>query len=212
MEKQPPNRMPQYTDDWLQTYRNQGVDATAGRYTYGRPEIQFRPAEIKVTQLCIGAFCSIARGCTFNLGSFGQHPLELVSTYPLAMILGMPTGTGWAPDRATPGSIEIGSDVWIGEGSIIFSGVTIGHGAVIGTRSLVNRDVPPYAVVAGTPARVIRLRFPEDVVERLLALCWWDWGDAELRARLPAFFMRDIYKALEFMERRVDGQDLQSEP
>jgi hypothetical protein len=69
MEKQPPNRMPQYTDDWLQTYRNQGVYATVGRYTYGRPGIQFRPAEIKVTKLCIGAFCSIARGCTFKLGS-----------------------------------------------------------------------------------------------------------------------------------------------
>lgn len=191
--------MPQYTEDWLQRYRDQGVSASAGRYTYGRPEVQFRPSEIQSTHLKIGAFCSIARGCIINIGSFGQHQIDLVSTYPLAMILGIPNGTV-RPAATATASVEIGNDVWIGESSIIFSGVTIGDGAVIGTRSLVNRNVPPYAVVAGAPARIIRSRFSEDIVERLLALRWWDWEETKLRDRLRAFFNPDIRQALELLE------------
>lgn len=206
MEKPPPSRMPQYTQDWLQQYRQQGVDATAGRYSYGRPEIQFRPSEIHSTRLRIGAFCSIARNCTINLGSFGQHPIELLTTYPLAMIFGQPPEINIPRKPEGPGSVEIGNDVWIGEDAILFSGVNIGHGAVIGTRSLVNRDIPPYAIAAGTPARVIRMRFPEEIVKRLLLISWWNWEDSKIQAKLPAFFMFDIYKALDLLEAPLDTQ------
>lgn len=206
MDKAPPSRMPQFTQDWLQRYRDQGVDATAGRYSYGRPEVQFRPAETHLTKLTIGAYCSIARGCTINLGSFGQHPMELVSTYPLAMIFGQPSMMNLPNSGASAAGVDIGSDVWIGEGSILFSGVTVGHGAVIGTRSLVTRDIPPFAIAAGTPARVTRFRFPEDVIERLLALAWWAWDDQQIREKLTAFFTVDIHSALDQLEEVIGDQ------
>jgi acetyltransferase-like isoleucine patch superfamily enzyme len=196
----PPAGMPPFTQDWLDRYRQKGVDARAGRYSYGCPEVQFRPVENGRTQLRIGAFASIGRGCVINLGSFGRHTVDFVSTYPLAMVLGQPPRRDRSAVEDGKMSVEIGADVWLGESSLVFAGVTIGHGAVVGARSIVTRDVPPYAIVAGSPARLVRARFAPEIAERLLRLAWWDWPDEKIRDNLEAFFRRDVASSLEALE------------
>jgi virginiamycin A acetyltransferase len=124
-------------------------------------------------RLVIGRFCSIASGATFILNG-GNHLTETVSSYPFAIF-----GSGWEdamPER-WPHRVDtiIGNDVWIGFEATLMPGVQVGHGAVIAAKSVVASDVPPYAVVGGNPARVIRFRHSEADIARLLELCWWNW-------------------------------------
>lgn len=95
-------------------------------------------------------------------------------------------------------AVTIGHDVWIGHGATILPGVTVGNGAVIGAGAVVSKDVAPYTIVGGVPARLIRARFPADVARRMDALCWWDWSHARLRAALDDFRILD---AAEFLEK-----------
>ncbi len=124
-------------------------------------------------RLVIGRFCSIASGATFILNG-GNHLTDTVSSYPFAIF-----GSGW--ENAMPerwphrGDIVIGNDVWIGFEATLMPGVQVGDGAVIAVKSVVASDVPPYAVVGGNPARVIRFRHSEADIARLLELCWWNW-------------------------------------
>lgn len=124
-------------------------------------------------KLVIGRFCSIAHGATFLLNG-GNHFTDTVSSYPFAIF-----GHGWegAMPEAWPhrGDTVIGNDVWIGFHSTILPGVTVGDGAIIAAKSVVASAVPPYAIAAGNPARVIRYRHSEDDIALLLRLKWWDW-------------------------------------
>lgn len=151
-----------------------GRYVTVGRKTYGVDvaNVFQATAEAPVT---IGSYCSIAAGVLFIAA--GEHPMSLVSTYPF----------GGAARDQTKGPITVGNDVWIGSRAIVLSGVTIGHGAVVGAGSVVTKDVPPYAVVAGNPARLIRYRFEPEVIADLLAIRWWDWTDDEIEAAKPDF-------------------------
>jgi virginiamycin A acetyltransferase len=130
-------------------------------------------------RLIIGRFVAIAQAAQFIMNG-ANHPMGGFSTYPFQMF-----GIEGAPDvTAHPhrGDTVIGNDVWIGREAVIMPGVTIGDGAIIGTRAQVVKDVPPYAVVVGNPGRVVKLRFPELTVAALLNIRWWDW-DAEKIAR-----------------------------
>ncbi len=124
-------------------------------------------------RLIIGKFCAIAKGVTFIM-SGANHHLDGLSTFPFRIF-----GHGWEsalPEQwAERGDTVIGNDVWLGYQAFIMPGVHIGDGAIIGTRALVSRDVPPYTIAAGNPARVVRRRFEEAVIARLLDLRWWDW-------------------------------------
>jgi len=100
------------------------------------------------------------------------------TSYPVDLALGV-TSTPGAPD--TKGDVEIGNDVWIGTEAFILSGVKIGNGAVIGARCVVSRDVPPYAIMVGNPARIARYRFSEDQIRDLLKIAWWDWPVAKIK-------------------------------
>ena len=115
----------------------------------------------------IGRFCSIATSCT--IGAAG-HPLDWLSTHPFQY----------------QGQIEkhtkIGHDVWIGANSVVLAGVTIGHGAVVGAGAVVTKDVPPYAIVTGTPAIIMRFRFSPNVIAELLSLQWWDLSGKEIQS------------------------------
>lgn len=154
-----------------------------GPYSYGRPKIRFPESGAR---LVIGRFCSIADGVEILLG--GNHRLDWATTYPFAALPGLwPEAAGLDGSHVSNGDVVIGHDVWLGSQSLILSGVTIGHGAVVAARAVVTRDVPPYAIVAGNPARPIRQRFPDAVARRLLALAWWDWDHAALRAALDDF-------------------------
>jgi acetyltransferase-like isoleucine patch superfamily enzyme len=126
--------------------------------------------------ITIGNYCSIAGGCVFDSG-FG-HNTRFVTTYPLNHLMrncGHLTG-----HPVWKGDIVVGNDVWIGEDCIIMSGVTIGDGAVIGARSIVTKDVPPYAVAVGSPARISRKRFTDEQVNRLLKIKWWNWSEQKI--------------------------------
>lgn len=137
-------------------------------------------------RLIIGRFCQLAHGTTFIFPD-ANHATAGISTYPFAVL-----GGEWAealPLTEYPftakGDTVVGSDVWFGYESLIMPGVTIGHGAIIAARAVVTRDVPPYAVVAGNPAQVVRLRFDEAQVRELVDMAWWDWPEDEIRRRVP---------------------------
>lgn len=156
-----------------------------GRGTYGQPDIRQWG---EGAQLQIGAYCSIAAGVTIFLG--GEHRMDWVTTYPFSVI--------WKSARAftghphTKGDVIIGNDVWIGSGAVILSGVTIGDGAVIGCNAVVSRPVGPYEIVAGNPARCVRMRFSDEVVEQLLKIRWWNWPEKKIKAALPHLLSPDM--------------------
>jgi virginiamycin A acetyltransferase len=141
-------------------------------------------------RLMIGKFCSIATGVRFLMNG-GNHQVATMSSYPFSIF-----GSGWegAAPAAWPnkGDTRVGNDVWIGFGATILPGVTIGDGAVIGSLSVVTGDVPPYAIVGGNPARVIRHRFDEATIARLLALQWWNWDIAKITRKVAAIAGADV--------------------
>jgi acetyltransferase-like isoleucine patch superfamily enzyme len=142
-----------------------------GEYTYGRPKVFADDANLK-----IGKFCSIAMNVTIYLGS--EHQMNWVTTYPFFAKFKEAKHTG----NTTKGDVNIGNDVWIADGAIILSGVTIGDGAVIGARAVVSKDVKPYEIVAGNPARHIRYRFDEDTRNKLLKIKWWNWDIEKIKS------------------------------
>ena len=144
-------------------------------------------------RLKIGKFCSIACGAKFLFTS-ANHALGSLSTYPFPIFF-----EEWGLDAKDirqawdkRGDIVIGNDVWIGFEAVILSGVTVGDGAIIGTRTVVTKDVPPYTIVGGAPARPIRRRFEDAVIEKLKALRWWDWDEEAIRRAIPAIQSGDL--------------------
>ena len=138
-------------------------------------------------KLIIGKFCSIACGAKFLFNS-ANHSLASLSTYTFPLFF-----EEWGLEKSrvaeaweNRGNIVLGSDVWIGYEAVLLSGVTIGDGAVVGSRAVVTKDVPPYTIVGGIPARPIRRRFGEETIERLLRLRWWDWPREAIRKKIGA--------------------------
>ena len=138
-------------------------------------------------KLMIGKFCSIACGAKFLFNS-ANHTMNSLSTYPFPLFF-----EEWGLDRKDvasswdhKGDIVIGNDVWIGYEAVVMAGVTIGDGAIIGTRAVVTKDVPPYMIVGGIPARPIKKRFSEETIEKLLDLQWWDWPREKLAENIEA--------------------------
>lgn len=138
-------------------------------------------------KLIIGKFCSIACGAKFLFTS-ANHKMSSLSTYPFPIFY-----EEWGLDAKdirnawdNKGDIVIGNDVWIGYEAVIMAGVTIGDGAIIGTRAVVTKDVPPYTIVGGVPAKPIRKRFDDATVERLIKLRWWDWEHDKIAQSIAA--------------------------
>ena len=151
-----------------------------GEFTYGFPKIVPFPYENRGS-LRIGRFCSIAENVTILLG--GEHYTKWVSTYPFSVHL--PGAENCALQHFSKGDVNIGNDVWLGFNATVLSGVIIGDGAVIGANSLVTKDIPPYAIAAGQPARVIKYRFTPEQIEQLLVIQWWNWPEEQVRAAAP---------------------------
>ncbi|MCI4591322.1 type B chloramphenicol O-acetyltransferase [Sphingobium sp. BYY-5] len=146
-------------------------------------------------RLIIGSFCSIGSGAAFIMAGNQGHRNDWISTFPFFWMPDVSAFAGAANGYQPAGDTIIGNDVWIGSEAIIMPGVQIGDGAVIGTRALVTRDVKPYAIVGGNPARVIRHRFEEPCISMLLESRWWDWTDEQLGKAMSILTSGDV-KAL----------------
>ncbi len=144
-------------------------------------------------RLVIGKFCAIAAGTAFIM-SGANHAMTGFSTYPFNIFgQGWEQGFDWATIQAGfKGDTTVGNDVWIGQEATIMPGVTIGDGAIVAAKSVVTGEVPPYAVVGGNPARIIRKRFPDNVIGELLAIRWWDWSVDKISRNLNAIRGADL--------------------
>jgi virginiamycin A acetyltransferase len=141
-------------------------------------------------RLVIGAFCQIAHGARFITAS-ANHPMQGVSTYPFAVFDPSAIDAYKYSFHGLPDTV-IGPDCWIGHGALILPGAMLGPGVIVGAGSVVRGEVPPYAVAAGNPARVLRLRFPETDIERLLDLAWWEWESDRIERAMPLLAAGDI--------------------
>jgi len=143
-------------------------------------------------KLIIGKFCAIATGVKFIMNG-ANHKLSGLSTYPFQIF-----GNGWERVMPEPGDLPfkgdtvIGNDVWIGYESVVMPGVRIGDGAVIASKSVVVGDMPPYAVVGGNPAQPIKKRFPDETIQALLEIAWWDWDVEKVSRNLEAIVGADV--------------------
>ena len=150
-----------------------------GEGTYGQENLSVYIEPFSQYKCIVGKYCSIGPKIWAIL--HGSHAMDSVTTYPLHIIPEIDSkmkecGIEPESNRVQKGDIIIGNDVWLGMECIILGGVTIGDGVIIGARSMITKDVPPYAIIAGNPARILKYRFNENQIESLLRIKWWDWS------------------------------------
>jgi virginiamycin A acetyltransferase len=165
---------------------------SVGRFSYASstPTIIRNPGD---GTLKIGSFCCFAPGVTIILG--GEHNPDWVTTYNFDLVYDEfrdVLGRSW-----TKGDVVIGNDVWIGQNAFIRSGVQIGDGAVIGANSVVAKDVSPYSIVVGNPAREIRKRFDDETIAKLLKIRWWNWDIKRIKENMPLLLSSNIKEFVE---------------
>jgi len=157
-----------------------------GRHSYGDIKVPLRG------MVTAGAFCSIADNV---IAVMEGHRHDWVTTFPFTgRHFNHIWGDSPAYPRVTKGDIHIGSDVWIGQNVVLLSGITIGSGAVIGAGAVVTKDVKPYMVVGGVPAKLIRFRFTMIQIAELLKIAWWNWADEKIKTALNFLMQNDIEK------------------
>lgn len=188
---QPPQSFLSQQEKFRSTYPRY----TLGIGTYGMPKVH---DDDEGTTLRIGAYCSISSDVQIFLGK--NHRIDWVSSYPFpAFFVEAKHIPNFGVSR---GDVTIGSDVWLCANCMILSGVTIGHGAVIGAGAVVTRDVEPYSVMAGNPAKHVRWRFDDKLRQGLLAVAWWDWPEAELRGIVELLCSDQIPALLDYAQKR----------
>lgn len=191
------------------TYQTNQNMIPRGKHTYG-PEPQIMGVQEIARGSKIGRYCSIADNLQFIVK--GTHMINWVTTYPFQEIWGIDVPLyeingikGRAGDPIVDGlnsPITIGNDVWIASNVKIKQGVTIGDGAILATECFVTKDVPPYAVVGGNPAKIIKYRFTEEQINELLQIKWWNWSDEEVRQAVPLLASSDIDKFISFAKNK----------
>ncbi|PST82821.1 type B chloramphenicol O-acetyltransferase [Pedobacter yulinensis] len=150
------------------------------------------PDRADVDKLRIGSYCSIGTGACFIMAGNQGHRYDWVSGFPFFYMHEVPEFSGSANGFLPAGDTIVGHDVWIGAEAMIMPGITIGNGAVIGSRALVTRNVEPYAIVGGSPAKVIRQRFSEQEITWLQEMEWWSWPPEKLQRAMPLLCSNDI--------------------
>ena len=156
-------------------------------------------------RLLIGRFCQIAAGVEFMMND-ANHQMNAVTTFPFYTLEGWDMAPPASSDLPFKGDTVIGNDVWIGENAVILPGVHIGDGAIIGANSVVGSDVAPYTVVAGNPAKPLRKRFDDDLIDLLLQFKWWDKSVEEIQSLIPILTCGDLEKAREALAARLPAR------
>jgi len=184
------------------TYQTKPNMIFRGKHTYG-PEPKIMGVQEIARGSRIGKYCSIADNLQFIVK--GTHMIDWVTTYPFQEIWGMDVPLyeingikGKAGDLPPASPIIIGNDVWIASNVKIKQGVKIGDGAVLATECFVTKDIPPYAVVGGNPAKIIKYRFTEEQIKELLRIRWWDWSDEEVKQAVPLLASSNIDEFISF--------------
>ena len=153
-------------------------------------------------KLIIGKFCQIASGVEFIMNG-ANHQMNAVTTFPFYTLEGWDMEPPSMDDLPLKGDTVIGNDVWIGQNAVILPGVHIGDGAIIGANSIVGSDVEPYTIVAGNPAKVVRKRFDDELIDLLLSFRWWDKSIDEINDLIPILTCSDLTKVKEEIEARL---------
>lgn len=156
-------------------------------------------------RLLIGRFCQIAAGVEFMMND-ANHQMNAVTTFPFYTLEGWEMAPPASSDLPFKGDTVIGNDVWIGENAVILPGVHIGDGAIIGANSVVGSDVAPYTVVAGNPAKPLRKRFDDDLIDLLLRFKWWDKSVEEIQSLIPILTCGDLEKVREALAARLPAR------
>ena len=175
----------------IPTLTSKDPRVSVGRFTYGEPRLLLWAEHERIE---IGSFCSIAEGAVIFGG--GEHNTHWATTYPLRIALG-DAQAHLDGHPASKGATVIGHDVWLGFRSMVLSGVRIGDGAVIGAGAVVTQDVPPYAIVAGNPACLIKMRFDQARIEAMRALQWWLWPLEKIQQHVALLCSSNIDQLLE---------------
>lgn len=175
-----------------------------GAYNLGSFEeqcVRYLREEQDRDKLIIGKFCSIATGVNFNLGGSENHRSEWVSAYPFSsMFPDEDLNDGYYPK----GNTVVGNDVWIGTEAMIMPGIKIGDGAIIAARSVVTRNVEPYTIVGGVPARLIKKRFTDEHIEELLKISWWNFDINIIKGLLPLLTSNRIEEFIDVAKSHID--------
>lgn len=151
---------------------------------YGELVVYYPSQQYKCT---VGKYCSVAQGAHALLEA--EHRMDSVTTYPFSSFN---PRLGLSPDVYCKGDIIVENDVWLGRDCCLMGGIKIGNGAVVGAHSVVTKDVEPYAIVGGNPARMIRKRFDDETIAALLRIAWWDWPSEKIMADIPSLCSTDI--------------------
>lgn len=167
-----------------------------GDKSYGNPRIHFSGSG---AALVVGKYVSVADNVNIMLG--GEHRTDWVTTYPLNLYY--PEWSTIKGHPSTKGDVIIGNDVWIGRDVIVLSGVSIGDGAVVAAGSVVTKNVAPFSIVGGNPAKHIRFRFPEDVVQTLIRIAWWNWPDEAVSEAVPHLLSDDVAGFIDFYHTKL---------
>ena len=166
-------------------FMNQNLDYaeySIGKFSYGQP-IVIKSTKDMPGKLSVGNFCSFGEGVVILLAAAGGHRPDWISTFPFIQLFKDFQHLFFPPIEKC--DVIIGNDVWIGMNATILSGVTIGDGAVIGASSVVTKNVPAYSIVAGNPAKLIRMRFDEETVKILMKIKWWNWDLQRITDNMP---------------------------
>jgi acetyltransferase-like isoleucine patch superfamily enzyme len=170
------------------------ISIGSGTYASSPPLLRAHHANNRIV---IGNFCSIAHDVTIFAG--GDHPQDYMTLNPLKLRLRIYEFDGWSRDCGDDHDVTtIGNDVWLGHQALVLSGVTIGDGAIVGARAVVAKDVPPYAIVVGNPAKIIKYRFDQRSIDALLRLKWWDWSEDHIRAAVDHLCARDMARLFDY--------------
>lgn len=175
------------------------IQSSVGNYSYISPHTT-------VVNTVIGKFCSIASYVNIGLA---KHPLDHLSSSPILLNPNNATGHSWVTNKNSfieHERVTIGNDVWIGHGALIMGGIKIGDGAVVAAGAVVTKDVPPYAIVGGIPAKIIKYRFQEDWINSLLKLKWWDLSEDNLKTHIEMIShpLQDINLIINKISERIN--------